>query len=303
VTVTAIPGVIDAGAKWALVWQGRENADGIIGTKDGGLLFAQEQSNHVMKLDKKGKVSIFLSANGPGAVAIGPPMDRVIVVERTCTDPGGTPDLCKQPTGLAVLTPVHTVIANGIDGQLLGRVNDLVADKKGGIYFTDGPQPGGGAYYFSPQSRISRVGENLRTNGIMLSTNGKTLYITNGPAIMAFDVQPDGLVKNQREFAKLDGGVNGDGMAVDAKDRIYDATNPGIQVFSPEGKFLGLIPTPRSSISVAFSGPDKKTLYAACLGAVGDDGKEITTRPSVRNTAMSIYKIQMVAEGFKGRPK
>jgi gluconolactonase len=302
VTVTAIPGVIDAGAKWTVVWQGSENADGIIGTKDGGLLFAQEQSNHVMKLDKKGKVSIFLSANGPGAVAIGPPMDRIIVVERTCTDPGGTPDLCKQPTGLAVLTPVHAVIANGIDGKTFGRVNDLVADKKGGIYFTDGP-PGGGAYYLSPQDRISKVGQNLLTNGIMLSTNGKTLYITNGPAIMAFDVEPDGSTKNQREFARLDGGVNGDGMAVDAKDRIYDATNPGVQVFSPEGKFLGLIPTPRSSISVAFSGPDKKILYAACLGALGDDGKEITTRPGVRNTAMSIYKIQMVAEGFKGRPK
>jgi gluconolactonase len=303
VTVTAIPGVIDAGAKWTVVWQGSENADGIVGTKDGGLLFAQEQSNHVMKLDKNGKVSIFLSANGPGAVAIGPPMDRIVVVERTCTDPGGTPDLCKQSPGLAALTPVHTVIANGIDGKTLGRVNDLVADKKGGIYFTDGPQPGGGAYYLSPQSRISRIGENLRTNGIMLSPNGKTLYITNGPSIVAFDVQSDGSVKNQREFAKLDGGVNGDGMAVDETGRVYDATNPGIQVFSPDGKFLGLIPTPRNSISVAFSGPGKKVLYAACLGALGDDGKEITTRPGVRNTAMSIYKIQMVAEGFKGRPK
>src|SRR5882672_7501903 len=43
VMVTAIPGVIAAGAKWKLVWQGPDNADGIIGTKDGGLLFAQEQ--------------------------------------------------------------------------------------------------------------------------------------------------------------------------------------------------------------------------------------------------------------------
>jgi gluconolactonase len=295
--------VIDAGAKWSLVWQGSENADGIVGTKDGGLLFAQEQNNHVMKLDKKGKVSIFLSAHGPGAVAIGPPMDRIIVVERTCTDPGGTPDLCKEPTGIAALTPARVLLANGIDGKELGRLNDLVADKKGGVYFTNGPQPGGGAFYLSPKGQVSSFGENLRTNGIMLSTNGKTLYVTNGPAIAAFDVQPDGSVKNQREFAKLDGGVNGDGMAIDAAGRLYDATNPGVQVFSPEGKFLGLIPTPRNSISVAFSGPGKQVLYAACLGALGPDGKEITTRPGVRNTAMSIYKIQMVAQGYKGRPK
>ena len=303
VTIAAIPGVIDGGAKWKLIYQSEVNSDGIVGSRDGGLLFAQEQNNHVMKLDKKGKVSIFLSAHGPGAVAIGPPMDRIIVVERTCTDPGGTPDLCKEPTGIAALTPARVLLANGIDGKELGRLNDLVADKKGGVYFTNGPQPGGGAFYLSPKGQVSSFGENLRTNGIMLSTNGKTLYVTNGPAIAAFDVQPDGSVKNQREFAKLDGGVNGDGMAIDAAGRLYDATNPGVQVFSPEGKFLGLIPTPRNSISVAFSGPGKQVLYAACLGALGPDGKEITTRPGVRNTAMSIYKIQMVAQGYKGRPK
>jgi gluconolactonase len=303
VTVTAIPSVIAAGAKWDLVWQGDQNADGIVGYK-GGLLFAQEQSNHVMRLDKDGKVSIFLSANGPGAVAIGPPMDRIIVVERTCTDPGGTPDLCKDPMAVSALTPAHLVLANGYGGKVFpGRLNDLVADRKGGVYFTNGPGPGSGAFYVSAKSVETSVGENLRTNGIMLSKDEKTLYITNGPVIMALDVQKDGTAMNQREFAKLDGGVNGDGMAIDGAGRLYCATNPGIQVFSPEGKFLGLIPTPRNSISVAFSGSGKKTLYAACLGALGPDGHEITTRPGIRNTAMTIYKIQMEAEGFTGRAK
>ena len=88
VTITAIPGVIDAGAKWTLVWQGNENADGIVGYKD-GLLFAQEQTNHVNMLDKNDKFSVYLSnGHGPGAVTIGP-KGRIIVVERTCTDPGG----------------------------------------------------------------------------------------------------------------------------------------------------------------------------------------------------------------------
>jgi hypothetical protein len=61
VTVTAIPRVIDAGAKWTLVWQGTENADGIAGTDDGGLLFAQEQTNRINSLDKNGKFSVYLS--------------------------------------------------------------------------------------------------------------------------------------------------------------------------------------------------------------------------------------------------
>jgi hypothetical protein len=39
------------------------------------------------------------------------------------------------------------------------------------------------------------------------------------------------------------------------------------------------------------------------MGAIGPDGKPWTTPEGVRNTAMTIYKISMLAEGFKGRPK
>ena len=301
VTVTAIPGVIAAGAKWTLLWQGNENADGIAGTNDGGLLFAQEQINQVSKLDKHGKFSAFLTnAHGPGAVSIGP-KNHILVVERTCTDPGGhmgiKPDRCAEATDVAALTPERKVLADSFEGKGLGRVNDLVVDKKGGAYFTSG-----GAFYLSPDGKVSSVGENLRTNGINLSPDEKTLYVTNGPVIVAFDVQPDGSVKNQREFGKLEGG-NGDGMAIDAAGRIYDATNPGIQVLGPDGKYLGLIPTPRNSISVAFSGAGKKTLYVACMGALDANGQEVRTEPGVRNVAMTVYRIPMIAQGFKGRAK
>ena len=298
VTITAIPGVIAAGAKWTLVYQSNVNSDGIVGSPDGGLLFAQEQRNQISKLDKKDKFSAFLTnPHGPGAVAIGP-KGQILAVERTCTDPGGKPDECKEPTGIAQLTPSRKVLADSFMGKGLGRINDLVAAKNGGVYFTSG-----GAYYLSPTGQVSSIGENLRTNGINLSRDEKTLYVTNGPVITAFDVQPDGSVKNQREFGKLEAGGNGDGMAIDSEGRIFDATAPGIQVLSPEGKYLGLIPTPRNGISVAFSGPGKKWLYVVGNGAVDESGKEITTAPGVRNTAMTIYKIPMLAQGFKGRAK
>jgi hypothetical protein len=64
-----------------------------------------------------------------------------------------------------------------------------------------------------------------------------------------------------------------------------------------------VIPTPRSVISVAFSGPDKKTLYIVGSGALDPSGREMTTPPGVRNNAKSIFRISMLAEGFKGRPK
>jgi sugar lactone lactonase YvrE len=84
---------------------------------------------------------------------------------------------------------------------------------------------------------------------------------------------------------------------------VYVTSNPGVQVFSAEGKYLGVIPTPRGVISVAFSGSDKKTLYVVGSGALDADGKEVVTPPGVRNNAKSIFKIPMLTEGFKGRAK
>ena len=47
--------------------------------------------------------------------------------------------------------------------------------------------------------------------------------------------------------------------------------------------FLGTIPVSRTIQNLAFAGPDKKTLYLMGSGA--------------------LYRIQMLAEGYKGRPK
>lgn len=304
VTVTAIPGVIEIGAKWTKVWQGEATADGIVGSRDGGLLFAQEQTNKIIKLDRNNKVSDYLtSPHGPRAITFGP-KDRILVVERTCTDPGGHDGLkpadCKEPTDVAALTPERKVLASTVDGKGLGRVNDLVAGRKGDVYFTSN-----GLFHMSPDGKVTEAGEKLRTNGINLSPDQKTLYVTNGAEVAAFDVQPDGSLKNQRAFGKLEGG--GDGMTVDAAGRLYVTVpgggNPGVAVLAPDGKTLGVIPTPRAPISVAFSGPDKKTLYVAMMGETLPNGQEYRTPEGVRNTAMTVYKIPMVAQGLKRSPK
>ncbi len=298
VTITALPGIIAANSQWKMVWQGMATADGIAGTKDGGILFAQEQTNSIGKIDKNDKFSTFLSTpHGPGAVAFGP-SGQLYAVERTCTDPGGKPDQCTEPTDVAVLSPARKVLADSVNGRGLGRVNDLVADRKGNIYFTSG-----GLFHLAASGKVTPLGENLRTNGIMLSPDEKNLYVTNGGVIAAFDLQPDGSATNQREFGKLEGGGNGDGMAVDASGNLFVTTNAGLQVLSPAGKYLGLIPTPRPAITVTFSGPRKSMLYVGCLGAVGPDGQEVRTGPGVRNVAMTVYKVRVLTHGFSGRAR
>ena len=54
-TITAIPGVVAAGGKWEIVWADFETADGINGTPDGGVIFAQEQTDTIRKLAADGK--------------------------------------------------------------------------------------------------------------------------------------------------------------------------------------------------------------------------------------------------------
>jgi gluconolactonase len=299
--VVAIEGVIAAGARWDIALGSFNNLDGVVGTPDGGVLFAQEQTNAIRKLDAAGHESVYVAdTHGAGAVSIDT-KGRLFAVQRNCTDPGlHLGPACLEQPMVSQLLPERRMLANAFaDGKPLGRVNDIVADGKGGAYFTVG-----GVYYASAEGVVSVVADkDIRTNGVMLSRDGRTLYVTNNTNVQAFDVQPDGSTHNRREFGGLDGDMGGDGMAIDGAGRLYVTAANGVHVLSPEGKHLGLIPTPRRPISVCFSGPDKKTLYVVQNGAVGPDGKNWTTPEGVRNTAMSLYRIPMLAEGFKGRAK
>ena len=298
VTVTAIPGVVAAGTAWSRAWQGTDNADGLVAAADGGLLFAQEQPNRVSKLDANDRVSVVEeNTHGAGSLAIDAG-GRLLAALRTCTDPGGKPDQCTEPTAIAVLSPTRTTLTSSFEGKPLGRLNDLVPHKSGGVFFTVG-----GAFFMNAKGVVSSLGPDIRANGIMLSPEERTLYVTNGPVVLAFDVAADGATSRRRDFGKLEAGGNGDGLAVDAMGRLYVTSQPGVQVFDTDGAYLGLIPTPRNAISVAFAGPGKRTLYVVGSGALGPDGQEFVTPAGVRNNAKTIYRLAMVAQGFTGRAK
>ena len=298
VTVQGIAGVVEAGSVWVRSWQGADNADGLVGANDGTLLFAQEQPNRVSRLDAADRVSVaFENTRSAGALAIDR-RGRVLAALRTCTDPGGKPEQCTEPTAIAELSPARTTLASTFEGRPLGRLNDLVVHASGGVFFTVG-----GAFFSNAAGTVTSLGENIRANGIMLSPDEKTLYVTNGADILAFDVGADGATSNRRSFASLQAGGTGDGLAVDAAGRLYVTSQPGVQVFEAGGRYLGLIPTPRNAISVAFAGPGKRTLYVVGSGGVGPDGQELVTPPGVRNNAKTIYKLPMLASGYAGRAK
>ena len=284
VTVAAIPGVIAADAQWKFLWQDAgNNGDGIVGTKDGGLLVAQNDKADVVKLDRNGRPSVVYTDTHTGGSLSMNAKGELFIVER-----GLHPAIWE-------LSPKRRLLADKYQGGpwdcIGGVLNDLSADKKGGAYFTMG-----GVFYASPSGVVTKYGENLRTNGIILSPDEKKLFVTNGPTVVAFDVQPDGSLTNQRDFAKLQEKTAGDGSTVDSEGRIYVTSDPGVQVIGADGTWLGLIPTPREVISLSFGGVNRKTLFVLARGAVDSTGKQIAN-------AAQVYSIQMIAQGYKGRPK
>ena len=281
--VEAIPGVIAAGQQWKFLWQEvGNNGDGIVGTDDGALLLAQNDNSKVLKLDKDGKTSVAYSDTHTGGALSMNKKKAMFIVERGLR------------ANVTQLTPQRKLLADSYQGEPLdcigGVINDLTADSKGGVYFTMG-----GVYYADPKGVVTKYG-NTTPNGIVLSADEKTLYATNGPAIAAFDVQPNGSLTNQREFAKLEGPGGGDGSTIDKDGRLYVTTNVGVQVLAPDGKHLGTIPTPRGVITAAFGGKDKKMLYILARGATDANGTEVAN-------AAQVWAIQMIAQGYKGRAK
>jgi gluconolactonase len=274
--VPQIAGVVAAAQKWNEVWQvDGNNADGIVATKDGELLIAQNDNSAVLKLDRNGKTSVTYSGTNTGGSVAMNSKGALFIANR-----GLNPSIEQ-------LAPRRKVLANKFQDDPLdclgGVLNDTTADSKGGVYFTNGV-----VYYADAKGTVTRYGENLATNGIILSADEKRLFVTNGPTLAVFDVQKDGSLTNQREFTRWDNG-GGDGSTFDAAGRMYVTTNPGIQVIGPDGKNLGMIPTPRGTISVTFGGPDRKTLFAVA-------------RDNAQNKDW-IIALPMLAQGAKGRGK
>jgi gluconolactonase len=288
VTVSAIPGVVAAGAQWKLVWSGTDDADGIVGTSDGGAIFAQREVNRVRKVDADGKTSVVVeNTDAAGSLAIDY-QGRIVAVLR-------------EHPSVAILTPEQKLLTDNYYGAKFKGAADLVVEKRGGIYITESRRtPWPGVYYLAPDGKMFNFGDGIRANGIALSPDENTLYVSNRDNIVIVELRPDGMGSNNRhESEKLHGqGVNGDGMTVDAAGRVYVSTQTGVQILSPDGKFIGEIPSPRIVTSVAFSGPEKKMLFIITRGSMGADGAE-----SKLPTARTIYAIPMLAPGYPGRAK
>jgi sugar lactone lactonase YvrE len=281
----AIPSVIEAGRTWETVWSWEgNNADGIIAGDDGTMLFANNDASNVMQLDPAtGLATVIHSDTNTGGALSRSKNGALFLASRGLG------------SGILQLEPERKELASAFRGEPLecvgGVLNDLSADSRGGVYFT---VTASGVFYADPDGVVSQYGDAIEgANGIVLSPDERTLYVTNGAEVIAFDVEGEGSLSNQRPFGTLRGGRSGDGSAVDQQGRLYVSTGSSVDVFAPDGEFLGTIPGPQGLHGVAFGGADKRTLF----GIVFSGG---WGTPSARN---EVIAIPTIAQGYMGRAK
>ncbi|MDG2090308.1 MAG: SMP-30/gluconolactonase/LRE family protein [Gammaproteobacteria bacterium] len=281
-TSSSIPNVVGADQEWELVWSWNGNqADGHIATEDGGLMFANNDASNVIRLNLDGSAEIVYENTNTGGALSRSKNGDLFLLNRGLN------------SSIVKLEPERHILADKINGDpldcLSGIMNDLVADSLGGVYFTISRA---GFFYADADGIVTQYGDDvIATNGVILSPDEDKVYVTNGPVVVAFDVESNGSLSNQRDFGRLSVG-NGDGMAIDAEGRVYVSTGSSVNVFSPNGDFLGNIAGPRGLHGVAFSGEDKHYIYAIVLN-----------NNFAPNTRHRIFRMPMLAQGYLGRAK
>lgn len=270
--------------------------------KDGGyLLFSDPNANTIYKYTPSGELEVFRTVSGYSGDDIneyGQPGSNGLTI-----DPQGRLTINQHGNHRIVRDEnngTQTVLADSFQGKRLNSPNDLVYRSDGTLFFTDPPfgfpklfndarkqLPFSGVYSIY-KGKLQVVNKDFTgPNGIALSPDEKYLYVGNWPrsltgqelrkedepvseigdrhkAIMRYDVQPDGTLKNAKlffDFTSAAGEDGLDGIKVDQKGNLYVSAPGGLWAISPEGKHLGTIITPPHVHNMAWGDADGQTLY------------------------------------------
>jgi gluconolactonase len=257
---------------------------------DGSVYFSDIWNSRIMKLAPDGSQSVFRADSGRTNGNTFDPLGRLVSCEGAEMGPGGGRKVVRTD----LKTGEVSVLTERYEGVRYNSPNDVVADSRGRIYFTD-PCYGDrslmemeleGVYRIDPNGSVTRILQQpdvQRPNGIAITPDDRTLYLVDSDPnvggnrkIWAFDLSENGTVSNRRLVYDFAPGRGGDGMRLDMEGNLWIAAginrprhqgettdNPaGVYVVSPAGKLLGCIPVPEDLITnLAFGGPGKKTLY------------------------------------------
>ncbi len=177
-------------------------------------------------------------------------------------------------------TNAPTTIVNQFNGSTFNSPNDLTFAADGTIYFTDPDyqraatnpgQPRTRVYRRAPNGTVTVVDETLlQPNGVVLSPDGKTLYVSSGDNNVYKYTIVNGVPGNRTVFFS---GLRGpDGMGIDCFGALYVAEyNAGsVRVIGANGAQKAEIRMDpnANATNVAFGGADGRTLYVTGMKSI-----------------------------------
>ncbi|MGK6316716.1 SMP-30/gluconolactonase/LRE family protein [Neorhizobium sp. DT-125] len=292
--------IVARGGEIRRVYSGGFWLEGPAAAPDGRIFFSDitqswrtgMQGGHLMAFDPRdGSTVVFQS---PSGMSNGLAFDRHgRLVACHGADFGGR---CLTRTDM--VTRKSTIIAGLFRGRPFNAPNDVAIAPDDRIYFTDPryfghepvEQPVMGVYRIDPDGSVSLIAaDTSRPNGIAVSADGRTLYVTENDFLLAdrrlgadlvlrhgdanllsYDLSAQGAASRRRMVANFsDRGPGGpDGITLDAEGNIYVTLQngtPGILVLAQDGTTICEIPTPEPPANVELAiGPDGRPRLYIC---------------------------------------
>lgn len=186
--------------------------------------------------------------------------------------------------GVDPLAP-DEVVVDQYQGKRLNSPNDVVVRRDGTLWFTDPPygilsdlegrrakqeQVANHVFCYDPATRTLHAATTTveEPNGLAFSLDEKVLFVSDTSAalkpggnhrIVAFDV--DGFtLSGMRIVADVQSGLP-DGFRLDRQGWIYTSCETGVQIWLPDGTFLGQIAIPEKVGNLTFGGPRRDQLF------------------------------------------
>ncbi len=263
--------LIDTNATIEVIGKGFNWSEGPVWIADKKLLlFSDVPENKIFQWKAYDTVRLYLAASGytDSAERKGENGSNGLAIDmngRLILCQSGNRQVARLNTSLDAPKANYTVLSATYNGKKFNSPNDLVADSKNNIYFTDPvyglPQQENdpsrelnfeGVYKISADGRTTLLIDSIsRPNGVALSLDEKTLYIAssddNKPGWYAFHLDNgkikdggillDALLLKEKALVKQ----GPDGLKIDKYGNIFSAGPDGINLISPGGKLLGLI--------------------------------------------------------------